>query len=469
MRKINLNLVSWLACAALLLPLGQEAIAQDSISMNDSIRATIDTHRSLKSIQENREVLVHELDRARRGYGPRVDVSGAIGINRLSNSTTRLQGRDKAFYDSGRISAILTQPVWDGLATRSRIRATRATMNSMSHRVLDNATTLALDAIIAHIDVLRSRQIYTLAQANVARHQEILAQARDREFLGQDTIADVMQAESRLARALSTLVENRTNLLAAEETYFRLTQTRPSPNLMTVPMPTDMYLDTADIMTDVLKHNPKLNAYMEDVNASKNDAQLSRSAYHPVINLEAGPSYSVRDTGYTGNLGEKNWTYSFDVMATLRWNIFNSGADQAAEKAAAARVRQARQYMYSAVDDFALEVEKTWNDYIAAQEQHSHYLNAVTFNTATRDAYQEQFIMGSRSLLDVLDTESELFNSASQVATTQSNILIGAYRLIAITGTLLRKVGVEEPTLFDTPAPPPDKHPWEDKLPWERY
>ena len=53
MKSFEKKLVICLVCAALLLPLGQEAKAQTSVSMDDSIRATIETHNSLKSIQEN--------------------------------------------------------------------------------------------------------------------------------------------------------------------------------------------------------------------------------------------------------------------------------------------------------------------------------------------------------------------------------------------------------------------------------
>ncbi len=46
------------------------------ITVNDTVYGVLHNHRSLMSIKENREVLEHELSKARAGFGPRVDVAG---------------------------------------------------------------------------------------------------------------------------------------------------------------------------------------------------------------------------------------------------------------------------------------------------------------------------------------------------------------------------------------------------------
>ncbi len=432
-----------------LAPSAGEQTSREAVTIQDTINATLHQHHALKAIQENREAVAHEVTRAKAGYGPRLDVTGAVGAGKLSNSTTRSLGVDKGFYNASRVGATLVQPLWDGLATRSRVRTAESTLDSMNYRVFDNATSLGLDALIAHIDVLRRRTIYDLAEANVARHEEILAQARDRESLGADTMADVTQAESRLARAQSLQVEARASLREGEETYYRLHGMRPTQYLDEVPVPSPLPDGPARVMEAAERSNPKLEAYIQDIKSARGEEELSRSAYHPSINLEVGPNYTDR-----GGKGSQ-WTYSFDVMGTVRWNIFNSGADVAETKAARARVRQARQTMYSFVDDLKLEIETTWTQYLSAREQFKHYTDAIGFNTATRDAYEEQFMLGQRSLLDVLDAESELFNSSTQAATARGNILVGAYRLQALAGVLLPDLGIDTSFLDKAPSVDP--------------
>lgn len=392
------------------------------ITVNDTVYGVLHNHRSLMSIKENREVLEHELSKARAGFGPRVDVAGEIGVGVLSDTTSRGLDLDDQWLSVGSVSAKLVQPIWDGFATRSRVRTAQATLDSVKARVFDTATSLSLDGIIAHIDLLR--------------RIKLVEQARDRASMGADTQADVTQAESRLQRAHSSLSEAEDALRVAYATYSRLTGIYTVGRLDVVPMPAQMPDTAAAFIQMAEKHNPKLAAYLQDIRAAKGEKELAQSAMYPTFQLEAGPEYSDRG-------GDRDrWLYSFDVLATVRWNVFNSGADVAGIRAASAREREARQNLYDYMDTLRLDMESTWSNYLAAKEQYKFYTRAVENNTYTRQAYHDQFLLGTRSLLDVLDSENELYNSASQAETARGNILVGAYRMCALAGDLLPRMGV---------------------------
>lgn len=415
-----------------------------SVSVRESVEATLRYNHGLKVIQENLEVTRHELRRAKAGYGPRLDLTGRYGTNELSTSTTRSYGTDTGLYGTGSVGLLLTQPLWDGFATRSRVATARATVDSMSYRVFDNATTFALDGLIAHVDLLRRREIARLAEANVQQHENILISQRERVNSGVSSVADVSQSEGRLARARSTLSDARASLREAEAAYTRLTGNMAPSDLEEVPLPS-LSTDADAVMEQARSGNPKLRAYLADVEARRGEKKLAESVWYPAINLEAGPSYSDR-AGH-GSQWEKEW----GVAATVRWNIFNSGADSAEVRAATARIRQARQEASNFVDDMDEEIANTWTRYRAAEEQRDFYAEAVEYNIQTRDAYREQFLMGQRSLLDVLDAENELFNSSTQLATSQGNVLVGAYRLHALSGDLLTLLNVDTDALYQVP------------------
>jgi len=428
------------------------------LSVEDSIYGVLRNHHNLRGMIENREVLDHEVRRAQAGFGPRVDVTGQAGGSVLSDSSTRSQNLDSQMWGKVGYSAQLVQPIWDGFATRSRVRTAKSTLESQKYRVFDTATSLSLDAIIAHIDLLRRRKIYELSEENVAHHKSLVGQAQDRASLGADTAADVTQAQSRLQRALSSLSEAKASLLVAEETYTRLTGLPAASRLQTVTMPPQLYTASQAVLEKAKKSNPKLAAYLQDIRASRAERELADSAFSPALNLEAGPNYT--------NLGgtSDRWVYSFDVMGVVRWNIFNSGADVAERRAASARMRQSRQVMYNFIDDLKLDVDSTWVNYLAAQEQYNHYSKAIEYNKYTRTAYIEQFQIGKRSILDVLDTESELYNSATQAETARGNILVGAYRLSALTGNMLPEMSINTGPLGQS-APKEPEDPREEFAP----
>ena len=112
------------------------------ITVNDTVYGVLHNHRSLMSIKENRSVLEHELNKARAGFGPRVDVTGEIGVGVLSDTTSRGLDLDDQWLSVGSVSAKLVQPIWDGFATRSRVRTAQATLDSVKARIFDTATSL---------------------------------------------------------------------------------------------------------------------------------------------------------------------------------------------------------------------------------------------------------------------------------------------------------------------------------------
>ena len=422
MRKyFPLLFVSGCLGALLCLPAAHAAEQSGAIPLKESIESMLRNNNSLKAIQENRAAAGYEVDRAKAGYGPRVDLTARGGFGKLSDSTTRSYGYNEAApYSSA--SLLVTQPLWDGWLTRGRVREAEATHRSLDHRVLDNANSLALDAIIAHVDVLRRQQIYQLAQANVTRHEEILEKARAR----------------------STLTEARASLRVGEDTYTRLTR-HSAMSLGPVNLPGKMFTGPDEVLKAAQKGNPKVAAYLEDVKAATAVREQVRSAYSPSLSIEAGPSYSDRD-------GKSElWTAEVGVAAVVRWNLFNSGADVAESKAPAARIRQSRRVLYDYMDDLKLNVEQSWTEYLSAQKQLEFYREAIEYNKTTRNAYEEQFVMGERSLLDVLDAENELFNSSTQAATALGNTLIAAYRMKALAGDLLPTFNISTDMLKVTP------------------
>ncbi len=419
-------------------------------TMSETVSAVIKNHKALKSIQENRVVAEEELARSKAGYGPRIDLTGNSGLSNVSNSTTRSYGNQSLMYGVGTVRLLLTQPIWNGLATRSRVRSSQSILDSVTSRVIDNATTLALDGIIAHVDLIWRRKTLELSQVNVVTHERILALTRDREATGADTIANVTQTQGRLIRAQTTLESARADLVQGEDSYARLTEMPVPVALGPVKQPLKMFSGPHEVIAYAKKNNPKIIAYLADVRTEQAAKELAEAAYHPTINLEAGPNYS--NYGYNYYQDTEGWTTGVDVLGTVTWNLFNSGADFYANKAQSARIREARQTANNFLDDLNLQINNSWTDYQTAVIQLAQHEEAIGYNLQTRDLYMEQFLIGQRTLLDVLDAESELYNSEIQAVTARANILISSYTLYALAGLLLPELQITADQVLIAPA-----------------
>lgn len=421
------------------------AFGADVTSMRDTVKATVAYNPTIKAFQEYRQAAEHDLKRARSGWFPRVDARAGWGVEQWSDPTTRshrtaggsyTQSR-RGYYERSEASLTISQTIWDGLDTLNRVRMGKSRLDSAATRLFDNAEGLALDAVLAHIEVFRQRRIVALAELNVKNHKSILASQFERHRSGASTEADVTQTQSRLARTEASLAESRAALEVAMANYKRLTGRDIGTSIETPASPANAYPSLETALASCQTGNPKIEALKSDIRTADSQFQLDRAPFHPNIYLEAGPSYTYQAQSNTYDQG------GMVIMLRANWNLFNGGYDYYNVKGNKARARQARQELSQQYDLLAEETEATWSELISAQEQSKYYANSVTYATKTRDMYLEQFNVGQRSLLDVLDSENELFSSSIQLVTAQQNVNAAKYRLLTLGGALLSSFGLD--------------------------
>lgn len=429
---------------------GHLTLAHAQVTVKDSVDRTLQYHKQLKSIQENRQAAMHDVRRQQSGWLPRLDAVGRAGGSYGSDTASRALNNDKQMWRKGTIGATLSQTLWDGLATKDRVNMAKLQLRSMDYRVVDNATSLALDAIIAHATVTLNREILGYAHQNVEQHLNILAAQKERSNTGASTVADVSQIQGRLARARSQLADAQGNLLQAEEDYLRLTGVQAPPEMEKISLPLVMFGTPESCYDAAQRSNPKLLAYFEDSKKARVEQSLATAAYQPTLNAEVSAGATDQDGNSSGRHG--NWTNYTDAMLVMRWNLFNGGGDLASERVAAARYRQAREDAYNLSDSLKQQIFNMFTSLKTAQDMQKNYAEAMDYNERTRAGFMEQFLIGQRSLLDVLDTSSELFNSSIQWATARTNAHVAAYTMSALAGDLLDTFSIDRKNLLVSTA-----------------
>ncbi len=425
-------------------PVSQLPAAPGDGTLRDTVLLTLNNHPVIKAFQENRIASEFDIKRARSGWFPRIDLRGGFGVEFWHDDATRRNGTEDTWYSRGEASAVLTETIWDGLATYNRVDQAQARRDSVDSRLFDNAETLAFDAVMAHLDVLRQRELVRLCELNVKQHENILASQRDRVNQGSATSADVTQTEGRLARSQSSLVDNVNALAQAEAAYIRLTNSPVPATLAPAVIPQGTPETLEAILAESQAANPKIEAMKADVVVAQDEIELAKSAFHPYVFAEIGPNYKYRIEG------SQSEEWGTAAMLRMNWNILNGGYDYYNVRGATARMRQAKQELMNQIDQTAMDSRSTWAMYQTAIEQARLYMNAVKYNLSTRDAYLEQFDVGQRSLLDLLDAENELFSSSLQEVTARLNVIATQYRLLALEGKLIKSFEVEREALRAT-------------------
>ena len=419
------------------------AVAENDITLQKSVIDTLRYAPRLEMIKHNREAVGHDLDKSKGRWYPKLDIRGGVGSD--SYNAERDVPDEGDWMNRGEISAILSQRLYDGGEASSQIRLDERRAASLDHRVFDNAESLALDAVIANLEVYRQRELLFLAEENAKAHRDILSSLKEREEAGAGSVADVTQTQGRLSMAQASIEKTRSALQAALNEYQRLTGVLPG-KIAVDPYPQDLIPASLDDMTaQAIGNNPKINAAGEDVNAEAERINIAKANYHPYVYLELSSSYS------DGVENQETWERTDAAMVRFNWNLFNGGSDVAGHKATKARKRQAEADKYDLTLAVENETKTTWAQYKSSLNEVKEYTSAVQYNRDTKEIYLEQFGVAQRSLLDVLDSENEVFQSSSQLVTSSVNEQIAAYKLMALSGNLISALGVD-PALYKDPA-----------------
>lgn len=412
------------------------------------VAAQVPPHQTLKdaaqaAVLKSPEVLARwhafqeageEIGVARGGFLPKLDLSTGVGRETIKQDSA---GVDSKFTRRGR-TLTLNQMLFDGFATSSEVKRLGKAKLVRYFELLDASENIALEAGRAYLDVVRSRQLVFLAEENYIQHQAALEQLKQRAESGVGKRVDVEQAASRLALADVNLTTAYANLHDVSARYLRLVGTQPAKVMFAPAGLTKALPDTAEsALQKALQHNPALRATIENIEAAQFDLEGRRANFMPRLDLRAR-NESINN--YQGVSGDRDNNV---VEMVLSYNLFNGGTDLARSRQYRERKNMALDQREKACRDMRQTLSIAYNETVRLNDQLSFIGLQVNLVEKTRAAYRDQFNIGQRTLLDLLNTQNEFFDARRAQVNADVDLSIAYLRSYAGMGNLLEQLGLK--------------------------
>jgi adhesin transport system outer membrane protein len=411
-------------------------------NLREAINHTLSVNPNLEAMRYNRDVLYYEVRNAYGGYLPHLNVTAGAGGGWKEEKSPGQPFNQRDFTDRLQGGVSLSQLLFDGWRTPGKVAQNEALLDSGRKRYLTDAEVYSLNSIVAYMESWRNWGLVELAEQNVQTHGTILNSLNERQRLGAGSAADVVQTQARLSRAESTLEERMSAADISVAGFLRTVGAMPSPELQLPEDPHPLLPPSVEaFVRSTLENNPKIKSYQKDIEAAQYGVTIARSALFPEFFAVASAN---TDTWHNAE-----WeTNDYSMMITMRWNLFAGMSDVNAIKAAASRVRESESNLRALEYQLRQEAQAAWREYMAANRMVQLMESTVAYNDQTREYYRQQFEVGQRSLLDVLDAENEYFANNSLLLTYRANEYIAIYRLAAMRGALLSSLGID-PALYE--------------------
>ena len=432
---ITLEVASLSSVAQTTQPTGLSAAAQKAIDNNPDVTARLNALRAA----------TNEVDVARGGYYPRVDVDGRAG--RVSEGYAG-NSASKDFSSTG-ISISAKQMLWDGLSTRREVERMGHARLTRYFEFLQATQDASLEAARAYIDVLRYRKLVDLAEDNYVQHKYVQGQLQSKVKAGVGRGVDFEQANARLALADSNLTTEVANLHDVSTRYLRVVGDAPAKDM---PTPTGLEVGLGPTQTDMTNKavtvSPLVEAAIENLRAARLQAERQNSAYQPTL--------EARVRSGVGHNYDTNQDLRRETVAelVLNWNLFNGGSDRARSRQYADLINQAADDRDKACRDVRQTAAIAYNDIQKLKDQLKALDRNVLAIEKTRNAYRQQFDIGQRSLLDLLNAENELYTAKRSYANAESDLLLAYARTQAAQSSLTSVLGLSQGNNTETSAQP---------------
>ncbi|MDC3213332.1 TolC family outer membrane protein [Pseudoalteromonas distincta] len=396
------------------------------------------TYVSSKAIENNPEVQeawhafkssIYGVDAARSGYLPSVDVSASAGYERRNYGVEEEYNRNTAELS-------VTQMLYDGFRTSNTVDRFKRIQLIRYFELISQTEQTALEASIALLDVQKFKELVQLAEANLQEHESVYQQIEQSVGAGVARAADLEQISGRLSLAQSNVLTEYSNLHDVSARYLRVVGELPMNDIKqadldekNIPISVNQALDVA------YKNSPSFYASLYNIEAQKANAKAQKAAFHPNVDLSARYGSQDRD-----ELGQNETRTEARVGIDISYNLYNGGLDNANLEQAYQDINIAKYQRDQSCIDIRQSLQIAYYNVTILEQKLPALDQHRESSTKVKIAYKDQFDIGQRTLLDVLDAENESFQS------TRSYIVALYDRQSAIL-TMLKEMGKLLPAL----------------------
>ncbi|WP_283011309.1 outer membrane channel protein TolC [Cronobacter turicensis] len=391
----------------------------------------------LRSSAADRDAAFEKINEARSPLLPQL----GLGADYTYNSGFR----DNDGIDSTAKSASLqlTQTIFDMSKWRAlTLQEKTAGIQDVTYQT--DQQTLMLNTATAYFQVLSAIDALSYTEAQKQAIYRQLDQTTQRFNVGLVAITDVQNARAQYDNVLANEVTARNNLDNALEQLRQVTGNY-YPQLASLNV--DSFKTTKPAAVNaLLKEAEQRNLTLLQARLSQDLAReqirYAETGHMPTLGLTA--SSSVSDTDYSGSntsgaaasryadskIGQNSVGLSFNLP------LYSGGSVTSQVKQAQYSFVGASEKLESAHRNVVQTVRSSYNNVNASISSIKAYEQAVVSAQSSLDAMEAGYSVGTRTIVDVLDATTTLYNAKQQLSSARYNYLINQLNIKSALGTL---------------------------------
>lgn len=416
-----------LVSGMLLMAASQWAVADNLL---DIYELAVKSDAQLAIAKASRDAALEARPLAKSGLLPNLSASGSVNYQ---DSVISGPGNDVDFASGGAAVAVS-----QSLYRRDRwLRLDQADQQVASAEAdyIGAEQGLVLRVAQAYFGILSAQDNLTFVQAEKKAIERQLDQAKQRFEVGLIAITGVHEAQARFDQSRADEILAQNNLDNAKEALREIIGSAPaelaglSDGLsLQPPSPADV----AEWTATALATNPAVKSAEYSAEAARKEVEVQRAARLPTVDLVGAYSLNRSDSGTASDMN----TASIGVQLAVP--LYTGGRISAATREAQANFQATQDRLDASRKAVDRQVRDAYRG-VQASISRVHALKATTVSAQSAlDATTAGFDVGTRTLVDVLNSQRDLFRAQRDYAESKYDYILNRFVLELATGTLDR-------------------------------
>lgn len=403
----------------------------------NAIDQAVTTNPGVGEAAANRRATEAELRQNQGTLLPQVQLEARTGKTRWNFEVVPTIGNDHTWNAHER-SVVVRQVLFDGFSSLNDIWRQAARVDAAAYRVRERTELIALDAAEAYIDVVRYGRLIALADENVAAHRALLSNVRARFQGGRAGEGDLQQVQERVEAAIAVQAQFRQQYDEARATFRKVIGIEPF-NLRGAGRLGGLPKSKDEALAVTLRSNPTIAAAQADRDAAQHAFEFTAGAFVPNVYFEGRALWG---TNTADTFGPRQ---DYSAMVVASWDVFRGGQDTWK------RVEASEQYQQQSMAHARLQrgayelIDKAWAARTLTSDRIGALLRQIDADRKVIAAYQKEYELGQRSLIDLLNAQNQVFNAGVSLKSTRGVAVFADYQLLAAMGELLTYVKAPKP------------------------
>ena len=407
-------------------------IPSSALTLSGAVRFAVDRHPSIGEAISVLKQQYSGIDVARAGYYPAIRAglggSRTNGVNERGISTVATASVSQMLYDFGKVAG--------------SVNYAEAQVNRQQAAVLKQIDSVAQQAADAVVMAHRYQVILEVAKAQVDNVEKVLELAQLRAGAGISTQADPIQARARLDGAQANFLQLRALHSQWRERLRTLLGGAPPDQIASLP---EEWLQSLQMGQDT---DPQLLPDVLQAQADRRIAvaqlEIAKAQRFPTISLDASANKALG--GLSPATLSKNGT-SHTLAINLTSTFYQGGALDAQVRSAIAAEEAATQRIEITQLNAGDQARSLREQAVGARARTEMLVKRKLGILRVRDLYREQYTLGTRSILDLLNAEQEIYQAATEEETVRHDLWQSVVSYIGVAGLGRSFYGLDNTTI----------------------